>query len=79
MMGVCRKAQTEIKESKGTSDTSQQLMTSFKNSDPKSSMILYDCNSEVVLTNKIRNNNIPQKIHNVEERIEESFGKMSSS
>jgi len=72
MMGVCRKAQTETRGNKGTSETSQELITSFKNTDSKSSVIHYDCNNKV--TNKIRNYSNFPKIHDVEEK-EENFGR----
>jgi len=71
VMDVCRKAQTEIRGSKEISDISP-IISSFKNSDTKS-LINNDYNSEIV--NRIANYNIPQRIHNVESKAEENFGK----
>ncbi|XP_026827479.1 uncharacterized protein LOC113562355 [Ooceraea biroi] len=71
MMGVCQKAQTETR---GRTSL-QELMMSSKDSDSKSSFIHFDSNSEIMISNKIRNYEVLEKIHNVEEKPEESFGK----
>lgn len=76
MMGVCRKAQTEIRGSKEPSDVSL-IMSPSKNSGFKSPVEHNDdYNSEI--TGKITNCNITQKTCNVELKNEENFGKGSS-
>lgn len=72
-MGVCRKAQTEIRGSKEISDTSP-IMSSFKNSSSKSSIEHNGYNSEITSA-KAANRNIPQRTHIVELNTEETFGK----
>lgn len=75
MMGVCRKAQTEIRGSKGTSETSQELISSSKPLDSRPSVEHYDCKNEVANPIENYNNNILQRVHNVEDKLEEGFGK----
>lgn len=70
-MGVCRKAQTEIRGNKETSDTSP-IMSSLKNSSSKFSIKHNDYNSEITSDKAA---NISQRSHNVELNIEENFGK----
>ncbi|RLU19452.1 hypothetical protein DMN91_008009 [Ooceraea biroi] len=75
MMGVCQKAQTETR---GRTSL-QELMMSSKDSDSKSSFIHFDSNSEIMISNKIRNYEVLEKIHNVEEKPEESFDALRPS
>jgi len=69
-MDVCRKAQTEIRGNKEISDISPIM--SFKNLDTKSPI---DNGYSNEIANRIANYNIPQRIHNVESKAEENFGK----
>lgn len=75
-MGVCRKAQTEIRGNKEPSEVSP-IISSSKNPDFKSPVEYNDYDSE--LTGKTANCNIPQRTYDVELKDEENFGKVSSA
>lgn len=60
MMDVCRKAQTEIKESKEHFDISS-IISSFNNPDSKSSIEHKGCNSEIAGI-KTANCNVLQEV-----------------
>jgi len=81
MIGVCRKAQTEIKGSKGSSDTCKSLtvlqkpiISPHKNLILKSPVEHHDYNNEITATNKIPSHNILDRICNIEQNAEENFG-----
>lgn len=72
VMDVCRKAQTETRESKEAPDISS-ITSSFKNPGSKSPNETNCCNSEITSADRIANFNIPQSIHDVEFKAEENF------
>ncbi|KAL6260599.1 hypothetical protein P5V15_008120 [Pogonomyrmex californicus] len=72
MIGVCQKAQTETRGNKETSNILPISSRSLESPSSKSSIKYNDYNSETSAT-KIRNYNIPQRIHNVELKTEENF------
>lgn len=75
MMDVCRKAQTEIKESKEYFDISP-IMSSFSNPDTKSPIERNGCDNEVAGI-KTANCNV-KRTHNCELKAEENFDKENS-
>lgn len=74
MMGVCQKAQTEIKGSKGAFDISQEPISLSKSPRLKFPVEYNDANNEIKVTDKISNCNVFQKLHNIEKIVEETSG-----
>lgn len=75
-MGVCRKAQIEKKGGKGPSDVSQEsIISPYKNLILKSSVEHHDYNNEITAPNKTPSYNMFDRVYNIEQNVEENFGK----
>lgn len=75
MMDVCRKGQTEVKESKGTFDIPrEQIALLFKNPGSKSSVENRNCKFEIAIVNKIPNCSLREH-RNIEQKADEHSDK----
>lgn len=76
MMGVCRKAQTEIKENRTLSNISPEQIASLSENPVSKSPVEYrNHKNEITAVDETLNCKSFRKIHNNEQKTEENFGK----